>query len=140
MFASRSTRGFYDDSIHTTMPDDVVEISAEYHAALLAGQSAGKVIVWVHDGVPVLAELPPPSDDQLAAIERSWRDQQLSETDAVVTRHRDELEESTDTTLTAEQYAELQVYRRALRNWPEAGEFPLIDRRPTAPSWLMDRK
>jgi hypothetical protein len=136
MFASKSTRGFYDASIHASMPDDVVEISAENHAELLAGQSEGKVITWGDDGYPVLVDPPLPSPEVLAATERVWRDGQLAATDGVVSRHRDELEEGQETTLTPTQYAELQAYRRALRNWPEAGEFPLIDHRPLPPPWL----
>lgn len=138
MFTSKSTRGFYDESIHASMPGDVVEISAENHAELLAAQSEGKIIAWGDDGFPVLIDPPPPSDDELAAVERVWRDQRLSETDGVVTRHRDELEEGLETTLTPAQYTELQAYRRALRNWPEAGEFPLIDHRPLPPLWLAE--
>ncbi|MNV64276.1 Caudovirales tail fiber assembly protein [compost metagenome] len=118
------------------IPEDAVEITAENHTDLLKGQSEGKVIAWGDDGFPVLADLPPPSDEQLAADERVWRDQRLSETDGVVTRHRDEVEEGLETTLTPTQYTELQAYRRALRNWPETGEFPLIDHRPLPPSWL----
>jgi len=138
MFTSKSTCGFYDESIHALMPDDVVEISAEDHAELMAGQAQGKVITWGDDGLPVLVDSPPLSDKDLAAIERVWRDQRLSETDDVVTRHRDELEEGLETTLTPVQYIGLQVYRRALRYWPEAGEFPLIEHRPRAPSWLEE--
>lgn len=51
-------------------------------------------------------------------------------------RHRDEVEGGLETTLTPTQYTELQAYRRALRNWPEAGEFPLIEHRPPALLWL----
>lgn len=62
MYASKSTGGFYDLAIHgKKMPDDVVEISAEYHAELLAGQSAGQVIGWRDDGFPVLQDPPPPA-------------------------------------------------------------------------------
>lgn len=136
MFASKSTRGFYDVTIHASMPEDVVEISAENHAELLAGQSAGKVIAWGDDGYPVLVDPPPLTPEEAAAIERAWRDAKLAATDGVVTRHRDELEEGIATTLTVEQYTELQAYRRTLRNWPEAGEFPLIEHRPPAPLWL----
>jgi hypothetical protein len=121
------------------IPEDAVEISAGFHAELLAGESEGKVIAWDGDGYPVLVDPPPPGDEELAAVERVWRDQRLSETDGVVTRHRDELEEGVEPTLTAAQYTELQAYRRDLRNWPEAGEFPLIEHRPTALPWLTEQ-
>ncbi|WP_124313085.1 phage tail assembly chaperone [Pseudomonas chlororaphis] len=136
MFTSKSARSFYDVSIHSSMPDDVIEISAAAHAELMAGQAEGKVIDWGDDGRPFLADPPPPSPEFLATVEREWRDVQLAETDGVVSRHRDEIEESVETTLSAGQYAALQAYRRALRNWPEAGEFPLIDHRPPMPDWL----
>ncbi|WP_047287275.1 tail fiber assembly protein [Pseudomonas protegens] len=136
MFTSKTTRGFYDPTIHLSMPKDVVEISAERYAELMAGQPQGKVIDWGKDGFPVLTDPPPPSVEDLAAVERAWRDQHLAETDGVVTRHRDELEDGAATTLTAEQYSQLQTYRRALRGWPESGEFPLSEHRPLVPEWL----
>jgi len=120
------------------IPEDAVEISTENHADLLKGQSEGKVIAWGDDGYPVLADLPPPSNEQLAADERVWRDQRLSETDGVVSRHRDEVEAGGATSLTAEQYTELQAYRQELRKWPQGEEFPLVDHRPVAPTWLVD--
>lgn len=120
------------------IPADAVEITSAYHAELLAGQSESKVIAWDADGYPVLIDPPPPTPASLAAIERVWRDAKLAATDGVVSRHRDELEEGIATTLTLEQYAELQAYRRLLRNWPEAGEFPLIDHRPLPPLWLAE--
>lgn len=137
MFSSRSARGFYDPSINTFMPDDAIEISPKFHAELLDGQSRGMVIAWGDDGFPLLVDPPPPSAEELAASERAWRDVELAATDSVVTRHRDELEGGLSTTLTPEQYAELQAYRRVLRNWPEAGEFPLSEHRPSAPEWLL---
>lgn len=136
MFASKATRGFYDPSINEAIPADAVEISDETHAALLAGQGDGQVIAWDDAGYPSLTDPPPPSLEESAATERAWRDAKLAATDGVVTRHRDELDEGSPPTLTLEQYAELQAYRRALRNWPEAGEFPLSERRPPAPAWL----
>lgn len=59
-YYSKSTGGFYDSTIHSGWPDDVIEISATQHAALLAGQSAGQVIMPDKEGKPVLAE-PAPS-------------------------------------------------------------------------------
>lgn len=136
MFASKSAGSFYDASIHTSMQDDVVEISAEYHAELLAGQAEGRVISWGDDGYPLLIDPPPPSFAEVAFAERTWRGSQLAATDGVVSRHRDEVEEGSLTTLTSAQYSELQAYRRSLRNWPESGEFPLSEHRPPAPDWL----
>ncbi|KDD65579.1 phage tail protein [Pseudomonas mandelii PD30] len=113
-----------------------VEITLEEHAALLQGQSDGKRIEADAGGAPVLVDPPLPSPEFFAGVERAWRDGQLAATDGVVSRHRDELEEDLETTLTPTQYTELQAYRRDLRNWPEAGEFPLIEHRPPAPGWL----
>ena len=131
-----NTAFFYDDQVCSFIPDDVIEYSAEERDALLALVSHGRRIVAGPDGYPMLIDPPPLTPEEAAAIERVWRDIKLAATDGVVTRHRDELEEGIATTLTVEQYTELQVYRRDLRNWPEAGEFPLIEHRPPAPGWL----
>lgn len=58
-FFSPSTRGFYTDELHDAWPDDAVEITAEQHAALLAGQAAGLLIQAGTDGVPALVAPPP---------------------------------------------------------------------------------
>ena len=60
LFYSKSNQAFYDDQIHSRLPEDALEISPEQHAALLAGQSAGQVIMPGKDGKPVLTE-PAPS-------------------------------------------------------------------------------
>lgn len=60
IFYSKSNQAFYDDTIHTSLPEDALEISPGQHAALLAGQSAGQVIMPGKDGKPVLAD-PAPS-------------------------------------------------------------------------------
>lgn len=117
------------------IPADAVAITKERHTELFAGQSLGKRITSGADGYPLLVDPLPPSPDYLAAIERTWRDGQLAATDGVVSRHRDELEDGS-TTLTPAQYTELQAYRSALRNWPEAGGFPLSEHRPPTPEWL----
>ena len=58
-YYSKSTGGFYDSTIHTTWPEDAVWITDEQHAALLAGQSSGQVIMPGEDGKPVLASKAP---------------------------------------------------------------------------------
>lgn len=61
MYYAKSTGGFYDTAIHgDNMPADVVEITAEEHAALLAGQSAGQIITGNENGFPFLQAPPPP--------------------------------------------------------------------------------
>lgn len=133
VFYSPATGGFYRPELHGhDLPPDILEITEDEYSAL-----AGRVVVLNATGQPVAESLTPPPDFS-AEIERAWRDRQLSITDSIVTRHRDELEEGSETTLSAEQYTELQAYRRALRNWPEAVEFPVIEHRPPAPVWLLN--
>ena len=65
MFYSASTNGFYSREIHgDNMPTDVVEITAEQHAALINGQSAGKIIAADAAGRPVLQDPPPLTPEQ----------------------------------------------------------------------------
>ena len=68
MFYSNQTRGFYSREIHgDNMPADVVEISTEEHAALLEGQSQGKLIDFDEAGYPFLTEPAAPTAEALAA-------------------------------------------------------------------------
>lgn len=142
VFFSPSTFGAYTVETHGAgMPGDVVEVSADDWQLLLdelAG-SAKKMGARAGDGYPILIDPPPLDLEQLESIERAWRDAQLLPTDALVSRHRDELESDRTTTLTIEQYTELQNYRRQLRDWPQGAEFPLVDHRPVAPSWLAEQ-
>lgn len=67
-FYSFSTRGFYHQDLHgSAMPPDVVEITPESYADLLAGQSAGLRIVPAIDGAPSLAEPLPLTAEQVQA-------------------------------------------------------------------------
>ena len=68
MFYSELTGGFYDVAIHgDNIPADAVEITKEQHAALLEGQSQGKVIVAGKGGKPELAEPAGPTPEEIAA-------------------------------------------------------------------------
>ena len=59
-YYSKSTGGFYDSTIHSSWPEDVIEISPAQHTELLAGQSQSQVIMPGKDGKPVLTA-PAPS-------------------------------------------------------------------------------
>lgn len=145
-YFSPSRLAFYPDSLRDVYeaspqgwPDDGVEVSSELYEQLYAEHLQGRVFCAGPDGEPMTKEPDPPTPEQLAATERAWRGAQLNATDALVQRHRDELEDGANTTLSAEQYQELQVYRHALRQWPETEGFPSTDLRPVAPAWLSLR-
>ena len=87
MFASKTTRGFYDTAIHgENMPGDAVEITAEEHAALLDGQSQGKLIDFDEAGRPFLADPIPPSAEQIQAQINTEARTYLASTDWYVIR------------------------------------------------------
>lgn len=77
MFYSKTTGGFYDSAIHgDNIPADAVEITEIEHAALLEGQSTGKIITADKKGKPVLSDPPAPSANdviksQIATLEAS---------------------------------------------------------------------
>lgn len=55
-YYSPSKNGFYLDSIHKSIPNDGVAITAEEYTALLDAQSSGAVIVPGADGKPTAFE------------------------------------------------------------------------------------
>ena len=68
MYFSAVTRGFYDTAIHgDNIPMDCVEITADYHAELLAAQSQGASIQSDENGYPVAVFPPPPTPEQIEA-------------------------------------------------------------------------
>lgn len=135
-YYSQITGSTYLDGVHVMIPDDAIPISEERYLSVIACRVDGKVRGHDAAGLPILIDPPPPSAEALEGAERAWRDTQLVQTDSLVVRHRDELEDGSTTTLSAEQYAELQAFRRSLRNWPEGDDFPLVDHRPVMPLWL----
>ena len=81
MFASKTTRGFYDATIHATMPADAVEITDERHAELMAGQSNGKLIDFDEVGHPFLADPPPPAPDTMEQVQAKRQAAYVAESD-----------------------------------------------------------
>lgn len=75
MFYSKSAGGFYDSAIHgDNIPPDAVEITMAEHLALLAAQSAGKVIQGDENGNPVAVDPPKPTADQMWEKIKAERD------------------------------------------------------------------
>lgn len=140
IYFSGKTLGFFIDQEHgNAIPDDATEITEAHYHTLFDGQSMGKRITSDKTGKPQLIDPLPPSANWLASMERAWRDLQLAQSDGVVLRHRDEMEYG-KTTLTDEQYVELQAFRQALRDWPQNESFPTEELRPPAPTWLAASK
>ena len=126
MFYSASTGGFYSREIHgEAMPSDVVEITAERHVELIEGQSTSKVIVADENGFPTLSDPLPPTPEQLAAIERAWRDGELDRADIELNKVQDGMGTGT--------VSAWREYRCLLRNWPENEFFPDSTKRPVSP-------
>ncbi|ORL70321.1 phage tail protein [Pseudomonas putida] len=117
-------------------PGDAIPVESETYAKLMMGLEQGQQLCADVFGRPTTRQPDPPTVEELTAIERAWRDRQLNATDALVSRHRDELELG-NTTLTAEQYQQLQEFRRQLRDWPELTPFPSPAGRPVMPDWLQ---
>lgn len=133
---------FYPSDIqYENLPVDLIEVLPEEFSAAMS-RSPDEVLSVVEGRVVVVpAPIPDPVETAARAVvlERYWRDGSLQASDNLVARHRDELEQGVQTTLTAAQFTALQTYRRELRSWPEADKFPLIDHRPIAPPWLAEQ-
>jgi arylamine N-acetyltransferase len=136
---SPSTCGAYVPGINTSdIPEDVIEIPRAYWLSLLQqlAVSPKKMSVDPGNGYPVLVDPPRLSSGEAAESEYLWRNAQLTATDRLIARDRDEMDDGGGTTLDQAQYTQLQAYRRALREWPQDEHFPATEYRPAAPSWL----
>jgi hypothetical protein len=124
---SPSTNGFYDKDVHgESIPGDAIEISDEQWQALLDAQSTGLRIVAGTNKQPIAVTYVPTAEERATVLLRR-RNQGLQETDALVARHRDELELGGDTTLTPEQYILLLKWRAELRRLPQHPDFPQVE-------------
>jgi len=69
---SATSRGFFPEEIdYPQLPDDLVAITAEYHAQLMAAQNAGAEIRPDANGVPQAVFPPPPT---LAQVQAAYTD------------------------------------------------------------------
>lgn len=68
---SATVGGFFPDGWPGALPDDLVEITAEYHAQLMAAQNAGAEIRPDVNGVPQAVFPTPPTEAEILAAERA---------------------------------------------------------------------
>ncbi|MDF2793128.1 MAG: hypothetical protein K0S85_881 [Pseudomonas orientalis] len=137
-YYSQTTGCSYLLGLHTSMPEDAVEIPEELFLSVICSPLPGKVRAHDEKGLPFLVDAPEPTQD-LEAQERMWRDGELSGVLWLRERHRDQLEIERPTTLTAEQFNDLLAYLQALRDWPQSPYFPARESRPTAPTWITEQ-
>lgn len=118
-FYSASVHGFFISDMYLgEMPVDVVEITEEQHTALFAGQSQGKIIVAGEDGYPTLADMPPPSEDEIRLYRNAMlRDCDWTQADDVPQAVKDKW----------------ATYRQALRDVPQQEGFPETFKWPVKP-------
>ncbi|MCP3749615.1 phage tail assembly chaperone [Pseudomonas sp. SBB6] len=139
IFYSHASGGFYAPCVHSEMPADSVALTDKQYQALKKGLELGKRIGLDVDGVPILIDPPPLSAEEVAAMERKWRDSQLVATQWLVARYSEEQSLSLATTNTPEQIAVLLGYRQSLRDWPQSEVFPDTRQRPVAPPWIAEQ-
>ncbi|WP_426205477.1 phage tail assembly chaperone [Pseudomonas sp. TWP3-1] len=123
------------ESPYPELPEGAVEITYAQYADLFAGQALGKVISASVSGQPVLTD-PVISPAARITHERAWRNSVLRDTQWLVFRDAEEMESGGGTTLRAEEFKQLLAYRQALRDWPNAPDFPDAQSRPVEPDWL----
>lgn len=135
-FYSQSTGCSYLSGLHATMPSDVVPITEERFLSVIGNPEHGKIRSHDPDGLPILIDPLPPTTEELAVIARDWRDREISTTQWLVDRNRDQVAAGILLTLSSDQYSELMVFRQALRDWPMSEGFPGEESKPVAPAWL----
>ena len=135
-FYSQSTGCTYLEGLHTSMPADVVPIDLGRILSVIGNPAPGKVRGHDETGLPILVD---PPVEYLAEAERSWRDEEIERVLWLRERHRDQVDRSSETTLSAAQFGELLDYIQLLRDWPAAAEFPAEDARPVVPEWVASQ-
>lgn len=119
---------------------ELVEVQQDEHDEIFRVLAlGGSVLAPGESGRPRTAQAPGPTLDELKARERSLRDRALLLTDPLIARHRDQVEAGRPTSLTAEQYKQLQGYRQDLRDWPDSQYFPTAEYRPVQLDWLAEQ-
>jgi len=113
LFYSKSTGGFYSNAVHSDMPNDAVEITAETHRGMMDAQSNGSRIVFDAQGGPSIASVT--HAELLATLATAARNK------------RNALLNQSDWTQVADAPVDQTAwatYRQALRDVPSQAGFP----------------
>lgn len=134
-FYSCIEKGFFDDSISSTLPADAKPISEQDRDLLISGESGGKVISW-STSPPTLIDRPAPTSEELAVAIRAKRDGYLSGLDRIMMRNSDELELGKTPTFSSNQIKQVIQLRDALRHVPQQAGFPESVTWPAIPEFV----
>jgi len=113
-FYSKTTGGFYSEDIHTTIPDDAVEVSDSDYTALFVGQAEGKIISANDAGHPELIDRPEATDSQKWEAYQIKAKTALSNSDTTMLRVYEAVVLG-DTTMSAPDVVAFVKWRQALR-------------------------
>lgn len=83
LYYSASTPGFFDDAIHTSIPNDAAAITPARHRALLAAQAEGATIVAGPEGRPLIHRPRPTIGQRRATLTAQTRKEAARRIDAV---------------------------------------------------------
>ncbi|KVV48228.1 hypothetical protein WT27_04865 [Burkholderia territorii] len=125
---TRRIVAFYDDAFHSNsaIPPGAIKISDREHRALLEGQSQGKCMALCEDGRPTFIEHRARSEEEITVEVLRKRTRLLEQTDGIVARHRDQVDEGIETTLSDSKFRALLAYRRELRDLTKQHGFPNV--------------
>lgn len=138
LFFSATTGAFYDTaSWPHDLPVDAVEVSPEEHAEQLAAEASGSRRIADEAGRPIAAVPLPLTTDELAALARRRRDQEIAEVQWLIERHRGELALQRSTTLMPDDYLLVLQHVQDLRDVPEQDGFPMSIDWPQLPPELI---
>lgn len=145
-FYSPMNNAAYPESLKTeyqaaqTWPDDAVQITDETYQTFFACASpAGKTRIAGKQGQPVWGDIPVyvPTEDELAAHARRYRDAFIQATDPMMVSDYS----IDDAPLTESQRSELITARLAFKQWPTLAGWPLIElpviSQPDKSRWLL---
>ena len=129
IYYSPSTKGFYHEGVHHTVPDDSRQVTEDQYKEF--HQNSAKGLVAEFDGIQFTFSLPLNNFDSSSA-ERIWRDAELRMADIEINKIQDGSSKSS--------LKQWRAYRNALRSWPEHEKYPNSDYRPSSPSQIKGVK
>ncbi|WP_070887495.1 tail fiber assembly protein [Pseudomonas argentinensis] len=133
-FYSPSTGLFYIAGLHTDIPADANPISAELFAQVVNDRPAEKIVVTDADGMPALADPPPPNTEQLAASATATRSHKLEEAAKEIAPLQDAVDVGMATAAEQAKLNAWKVYRVLLSRIEQQPSYPHIIAWPSSPA------